>query len=113
MSKKKNPDHTGYVRQRKNGSWEGQFANGASLEAVNPMRFVLCNEHGRPLDPKYFEDWFNKFVRDAGLEPANIHSTRHTFATKALQKTNDINSVSDILGHALPSTTLNMYECVK
>jgi len=64
---------------------------------------------GRPLDPKYFEDWFSKFVKDAGLEPTNIHATRHTFATKALQMTQDINSVSDILGHALPSTTLNMY----
>jgi integrase len=48
-------------------------------------------------------------VKEAGLEAANIHATRHTFATKALQMTQDINSVSDILGHALPSTTLNMY----
>ncbi len=90
-------------------AWQESLAGGVAIESVNPMRFVLCNELGRPLDPKYFEDWFIKFVKDAGLEPANIHATRHTFATKALQKTQDINSVSDILGHALPSTTLNMY----
>ncbi|MCL2034841.1 MAG: site-specific integrase [Oscillospiraceae bacterium] len=90
-------------------SWQEALAGGASIETVNPMRFVLCNELGRPLDPKYFEEWFTIFVKDAGLESANIHSTRHAFATKALQLTQDINSVADILGHALPSTTLNMY----
>ena len=85
------------------------LAGSADIKAINPMGFVLCNELGRPLDPKYFEDWWAKFVKEAGLEPANIHATRHTFATKALQKTQDINSIADILGHAMPSTTLNMY----
>ncbi|MDE6261645.1 MAG: tyrosine-type recombinase/integrase [Oscillospiraceae bacterium] len=39
----------------------------------------------------------------------NLHATRHTFATEALQKTTDIITVSEILGHAKPSTTLDMY----
>ena len=90
-------------------AWQQTLAGDADIKTANPKGFVLCNELGRPLDPKYFEDWFYKFVKEAGLEPANIHATRHTFATKALQMTQDINSVSDILGHALPSTTLNMY----
>jgi integrase len=90
-------------------AWQIDLAKGGATPSVNPMGFVLCNELGRPLDPKYFEDWFIKFVNEAGLESANIHATRHTFATKALQMTQDINSIADILGHALPSTTLNMY----
>lgn len=39
----------------------------------------------------------------------NLHATRHTFATEALQKATDIITVSEILGHAKPSATLDMY----
>ena len=39
----------------------------------------------------------------------NLHATRHTFATEAMQITTDIVTVSEILGHAKPSTTLDMY----
>lgn len=39
----------------------------------------------------------------------NFHATRHTFTTEVLQKTTDIITVSEILGHAKPSATLDMY----
>jgi len=78
-------------------------------EEFNPHRFVLVNELGRPLDPKYLEEWFKNILKLAGVEDANLHATRHTFATRALAKSKDIKAVSELLGHANTSTTYNMY----
>jgi len=75
----------------------------------NSMEFVLCNENGLPLDPRYYQDVFQRHIKKAGLTHANFHALRHTFATRALEKGGDLNTVADILGHAQPSTSLNMY----
>ena len=75
----------------------------------NPFGFILCNEQGHPFDTKCFEEGFKKYLSIANLREINVHATRHTFATEALLKTTDIVTVSEILGHAAPSTTLNMY----
>jgi integrase len=54
-------------------------------------------------------DVFYSYVKAAGLDHANFHTTRHTFATRAIEKGMDIVSLSHMLGHAQVSTTLNMY----
>jgi len=75
----------------------------------NPHNLVFCTEEGHPLDAKVLEDGFQQILADLHLKSVNLHATRHTFATEALQKTTDIITVSEILGHAKPSTTLDMY----
>lgn len=75
----------------------------------NPMGFVFCNENGLPLDPRYYQDVFYRHIKKAKLSHTNFHALRHTFATRALEKGGDLNTVADLLGHAQPSTSLNMY----
>ncbi len=75
----------------------------------NPHNLVFCTEEGHPLEIKVLEDGFQKNLADLQFKSVNLHATRHTFTTEALQKTTDIISVSEILGHARPSTTLDMY----
>lgn len=66
-------------------------------EPFNPFNFLLLTERGRPYDPKCFEEWYNKFAKQAGLENANIHAARHTFATRALRRSKDAVTVSSLL----------------
>lgn len=75
----------------------------------NPHNLVFCTEEGHPLEVKVLEDGFQQILADLQIKSVNLHATRHTFATEALQKTTDIITVSEILGHARPSTTLDMY----
>ena len=75
----------------------------------NPHNLVFCTEDGHCLDAKTLEEGFHQILTDLGLKCVNLHATRHTFATEAMQKTSDIVTVSEILGHAKPSTTMDMY----
>lgn len=77
--------------------------------AFNPHDLVFCTEEGHPLEVKVLEDGFQQILADLQIKSVNLHATRHTFATEALQKTTDIITVSEILGHTKPSTTLDMY----
>jgi site-specific recombinase XerD len=49
---------------------------------------------------------FDDCMKLAGIEqPLTPHSLRHTFATRALEVTEDLAVVQDLLGHASPATT--------
>lgn len=75
----------------------------------NPHNLVFCTEEGHPLEIKVLENGFQQILAALQIKNVNLHATRHTFATEALQKTTDIVTVSEVLGHARPSTTLDMY----
>ncbi len=84
-----------------------EFATGKS--EFDPHNLVFCTEEGHPFEPKILEDGFQQILAELQLKSVDLHATRHTFATDALQKTADIITVSEILGHTKPSTTLDMY----
>ena len=52
---------------------------------------------------------FEKMVKECGLEKANFHSLRHTFATRCIEAGVDVKTLSEILGHSDVKTTLNRY----
>jgi site-specific recombinase XerD len=75
----------------------------------NKYDFVLCTELGNPVDPRTYEDIFKRHVKKAKINDANFHSLRHTFATRILENGCDLKTLSNLLGHAQASTSLNMY----
>ncbi|HEV8194126.1 MAG TPA: tyrosine-type recombinase/integrase, partial [Ktedonobacterales bacterium] len=50
-----------------------------------------------------------KLVRKAGLPYSRFHDLRHTAATLVLARGMPVKAVSEMLGHANASTTLNLY----
>lgn len=70
--------------------------------------FILANK-GSFVSPRTFEYRYKKILKDGGIEQVNYHTLRHTFATRCIEADVDIKSLSEVLGHADASITLNTY----
>ena len=57
----------------------------------------------------FTESVFKSVLEKAGIEKANFHATRHTFATRCVEQGADIKCLSEMLGHTSVSITLNRY----
>lgn len=65
--------------------------------------------NGNPIYPDTITAWFPDFLKRHGLPKVTLHSLRHTNATLMITEGADIRTVSNRLGHAQTSTTLNIY----
>lgn len=70
--------------------------------------YVLTNSD-KPLEPRLYRGYFQRFMRREGLPDITFHGLRHTFATRCVESGCDYKTVSAILGHANISTTMNLY----
>lgn len=73
----------------------------------NDRLFTQWN--GKPIHPDTITGWFSNFVAKNHLPKVTLHSLRHTNATLMIAEGTDIRTVSNRLGHAQTSTTLNIY----
>jgi hypothetical protein len=74
--------------------------------------WLFCTDAGTSPDPRNIERvWFRvrRRAQKLGVRPLKLHSTRHTWATRALRAGKSIRWVADILGHADPALTLRVY----
>ena len=72
----------------------------------------LFRRHGErlPMTPTTFTWRFKLILRKNGLpEKLTVHSLRHTAASLMIANGTDVTTVAGILGHAQPSTTLDIY----
>ena len=70
---------------------------------------LMVNEAGRPLHPDTITARFNRLVDRAGVKRIRLHDVRHTYATLALDTGVDPKTLSDRIGHANMSVTLQIY----
>lgn len=70
--------------------------------------FVTSSRRGY-LDPRTMENYFHKILKEIGITSVNFHVLRHTFATRCVEVGFDIKSLSEILGHANVTITMNRY----
>lgn len=61
------------------------------------------------MEPRTLQYRFAKYTKECGLEGVHFHTLRHTFATRCIEVGFEIKSLSEILGHANTSITLNRY----
>lgn len=69
----------------------------------------VISTHSGFLSTRTFDYRYKKVLRELGIPVVNFHAFRHTFATRCIEVGMDIKSLSQILGHANVSTTLNTY----
>lgn len=71
--------------------------------------FVLTNSDSIFIEPRTMQNHFKKVLKASGIEKANFHTTRHTFATRCIELGFDVKTLSEILGHATVNITMNRY----
>lgn len=81
-------------------------------ELIEPFRSTgpfLKTAQGKQVEPRLLQMKFKKYIAACGLEDANFHALRHTFATRCIEAGFDVKTLSEILGHTDVKTTLNRY----
>lgn len=63
----------------------------------------------RYMEPRAYRTCFKKFMRENGLPDVRFHTLRHTFATRCISNGTDYKTVSELLGHASVTLTMNLY----
>ena len=63
----------------------------------------------KPIEPRTLQYRFKRILEAAEVKNVCWHTTRHTFATRALENGFDVKSLSEILGHGSATVTLNKY----
>lgn len=61
------------------------------------------------MEPRALQYRMERYTRDCGLEGVHFHTLRHTFATRAVEVGFEIKSLSEVLGHANTTITLDRY----
>jgi integrase len=81
------------------------------LERLNPEEVDGLHLVGgvKPVDPDAFNHYLRCLAEKAGLGRVRVHDLRHTWATLALSRGIPLEVVSERLGHASPTITLNVY----
>lgn len=71
--------------------------------------FFLTGSDKKWIEPRTMQNHFKRLLKQCGIEDANYHALRHTFATRCVELGFDVKSLSEILGHASVNITMNRY----
>lgn len=80
----------------------------SELKKQTASPYVISNRE-QFISPRTYEYRYHKLLRASGTADINYHALRHTFATRCIEAGVDVKSLSEILGHADASITLNTY----
>jgi len=61
------------------------------------------------LEPRLLQYRFKILLKKAGLGEINFHALRHTFATRCIELSIDVKTLSELMGHASAKMTLDRY----
>ncbi len=78
-------------------------------DAYQAGTFLLTGDAEKAIEPRTMQNRFKAVLTACGIENANFHALRHTFATKCVEAGFDAKCLSEILGHASVNITLNRY----
>ena len=80
------------------------------FRAESNGQMYFLGRNGKPIaEPRVMQYKFKKYLTEAGIEKANFHALRHSFATRAVEVGFELKSLSEVLGHANVQVTLQKY----
>lgn len=94
------------LRAQRSRQLEERLAHGPGYQ---DNELVFCKPDGSPIHPDSFSQGFERAAKRAGVSRIRLHDLRHTHATLALQAGIHPKVVSERLGHATVSITLDTY----
>ena len=71
--------------------------------------YFLSGDPTRCVEPRMMQYYFSRMTQICGIDHANYHALRHTFATRCIELGFDVKSLSELLGHSAVSMTLDRY----
>ena len=74
-----------------------------------PGALLLTGEKDVFVEPRTMENRFSAILKKCGLKKVKYHTTRHTFATRCIERGMDPKTLAEILGHSSVATTLDYY----
>lgn len=69
----------------------------------------VCSEKNHPSEPRLLTYHYHQIREKAGLQDIHFHQLRHTFATRCVESSGDIVSISAMMGHSSSKMTLDIY----
>ena len=73
---------------------------------------IFVNAEGAPLTQRAVKREFRRLLAKAGIRPVRLYDLRHTAATLGIAAGVSVKVISDLLGHASISFTLERYSHV-
>ena len=71
--------------------------------------FFIITGTSKPTEPRTMQNRFKAILKVCGIRDVNFHLLRHTYATVCIENGFDPKTLSELLGHADASITLNRY----
>jgi site-specific recombinase XerD len=76
------------------------------LEArTDALPALLITQFGLTIGPRGVQQLVHKYLSEAGISGASVHTLRHTFATHHVARGTSLRTVQEVLGHASLKTT--------
>lgn len=79
------------------------------LKAVPDRTGYFLTGTEQQMEPRVMQNQFKRILGKCKIAHANFHALRHTFATRCIELDFDPKSLSEILGHANVTITMNRY----
>ena len=77
---------------------------------VSDSDFIFHNSKGASADPRTVQKRFARLAKRAGVHGAHLHTLRHTFAMRCLERGMGYKALSEILGHSSSQMTIRHYD---
>jgi integrase/recombinase XerD len=70
-----------------------------------PYQEIFITKFQKPIGPRSIENVVSKYLAEAGIASATVHTIRHTFATSHIRNKTSLKVIQAALGHANLATT--------